>query len=130
MANSGSSKEKQIVAKRRAATFKCLEKWDTLWHEGKKVVQLILSVRNDESSALEHNHELQELCDKLTSIIPRLAEVHAEIEDLNSKLQSLQDLSNLSSSCNQSCDLDISITQPDSIHRFVTDHGIVLDKLK
>ena len=117
-----SKKEKQLRLKLVKNSLKGIETWPTLISKGKTIIQDIL---RQEKSKTEFDGNLQNSCENLTEIVDQCQAIVSAIESNHSKLNSLQDLSNLSldtSAENQSFNLDSSTSDCEIIDC----HDIVL----
>ena len=106
-----SKKEKQLTAKRISETLKYIEKWMTICDEGKPIIQEILAAKKDLTNEKEFSHQLQNSCDRLHKCLPKLEAILISLEELHEKLQSVHELSNLSSSRENSLILEESLAQ-------------------
>ena len=117
---SNSKKEKQLRSKLVKNSLKSIETWPTLISKGKTTIQEIL---RQENSTSEFDGNLQNSCENLTEIVDQCAKIVSAIESNHSKLNSLQDLSNLSLDTSSSFNLDSSATSDCEI---IDCHDIVL----
>lgn len=90
------SKEKQLTIKICATTIKNVDKWKKVVSDYKPTLDAILS-KTKEPKESQFCLELQEFCNKLTDeSIPQLIQISNDLNELNSKLKNLHELSNLS----------------------------------
>ena len=124
-----SKKEKQLTAKRISETLKDLEKWMTVCDEGKPVIQEILAAKKELTKEKEFSHQLQNSCDRLYECLPKFKAILVSLEALHEKLQSVHELSNLSTSSQTSLNLEESFAQ-DTIGQVVFHHEKIISHLR